>query len=238
MKTIGITTAHYNLKQGFLSNGVNNQYYNQIIEAEGLPVLLPIPHKEDIKRLARQYVKKLDMLLLTGEEDVSYSRYNTVSDYNTYIYSLDKDEWELELIKVFMEASKPIMGVGLGFLKINLALGGTSTKEIVSGQNQIGFGHLHLKTEKITLEGHTLKEAFGRDILVNLDDNQDIDVLAYELSVDSEIGFSEDHRIKLLYNERNKILGVQFCPEMIEDIVQIKTLFDLFFLAATKGKDF
>ena len=75
------------------------------------------------------FLDQFDGLLLAGGSDVNPTLY---SQENTASVGLDdaRDEIELELIRRFMEAGKPILAICRGFQIMNVALGGTLHQDI------------------------------------------------------------------------------------------------------------
>lgn len=76
-----------------------------------------------------EFLADFDGLLLAGGEDVNpacYGQENTASGTPDDA----RDEIELALIQLFMEAGKPILGICRGFQIMNVALGGTLHQDV------------------------------------------------------------------------------------------------------------
>ncbi|MDD4191562.1 MAG: gamma-glutamyl-gamma-aminobutyrate hydrolase family protein, partial [Mangrovibacterium sp.] len=162
---------------------VSPPYMNAIIEAGGLPVLLPfIKSKKDIKMLA----EKFDGFLFTGGQDVNPSLYGQpLCDCSNEI-SPKRDQLEENLLKVIIKENKPVLGICRGMQLINVVLGGTLYQDILVSE-KIGMTLQHnQKTppeipvhEISVLENTLLFQILGKEkISVNSLHHQGIQELA------------------------------------------------------------
>lgn len=231
MKKIGITTSHYESELGFKSNGVNKQYHESIVQAGGIPVLIPILESDvdQLELLASSYADSLDMLLLTGGSDITPILYQKSIQEDCGPFDLERDNWELLLIDKFRSASKPIMGICRGFQLLNVAFKGTLIQHMKGyDKHWHNIKRPHQKAHEINLHGDTLIEKFGDTLLVNSFHHQCIDRLSEVLKNGGELAISKDNVIEMLYNKELKILGVQYHPEMMPKIKETDLIFELF----------
>jgi len=234
MNTVGITTTNYQSTLGFYSNGVNKQYQDKIIDAGGLPFLLPSLELLNVQQLgfyAESYANALDMLLLVGGPDVTPILYHRSINQECGDFDLDRDRWELLLIKKFHERSKPIMGICRGFQLINVSMGGTLVQHMGNHDYDKHFYNLkktHQKVHNVNIVGNTLINTLGHLIQTNSFHHQCIDELGFQLKENSEIGISDDNVIEIILNNDHKILGVQWHPEMLHQSNETDVLFNLF----------
>lgn len=104
-------------------------YFGGIIEAGGLPVMLPLTSDSaDIE----QITSMCDGFLFTGGQDVDPKLYSARKTGACGECSPERDFMEEKLLKRAMEADKPILGICRGIQFINAALGGTLLQDIPS----------------------------------------------------------------------------------------------------------
>lgn len=234
MKKVGITTTNYQSALGFYSNGVNKQYQEKIIDAVGLPILLPsyeFLNEQQLDLFAESYANTLDMLLLVGGPDVTPILYHRSINKDCGDFDLDRDKWELLLIKKFHKKKKPIMGICRGFQLINVSMGGTLVQHMGNHDYDKHFHNLnktHQKVHNVNILGDTLSKALGHLIQTNSFHHQCIDELGSKLKENSEIGISDDNVIEIIFSNEDKILGVQWHPEMLHKSKETDALFNLF----------
>lgn len=115
---IGITTYPRNEQGRFASPA---QYVDAVRGAGGVPVLLA-PGETALSTVR----DRLDGLILAGGGDIDPVHYG-VSERHATIYKIDaeRDQMELALVKVFLEAQRPILAICRGMQILNVALGGT-----------------------------------------------------------------------------------------------------------------
>jgi len=100
---------------------INRKYTGYVAKNGGLP-LMP----EDV-RVAKEYVELADGLILSHGPGIHRGRYGQF--YTDFKEMQDicstRDDFEFTLFSLFMEAGKPVLGIGRGMQIINTALGGT-----------------------------------------------------------------------------------------------------------------
>ena len=104
-------------------------YFGGIVEAEGLPVMLPLTSDSaDIE----QITEMCDGFLFTGGQDVDPKMYSARKIGACGECSPERDLMEEMLLKRAMELDMPILGICRGIQFINAALGGTLWQDIPS----------------------------------------------------------------------------------------------------------
>jgi len=220
---------------------VSPPYMNGIIEAGGLPVLLPfVKKKKDIKMLAKEF----DGFLFTGGQDVNPSLYGQPLCNCSNEISPKRDELEENLLDAIIKENKPILGICRGMQLINVFFGGTLKQDIL-GSKKIGMTLQHdqktppnIPVHEINIiEDSLLYQILGKDrILVNSMHHQGIGELADGLlpvatSVD---GLVEAVQIKNL----DFGIAVQWHPELLwRTDTNARKLFTAFVKAAEKNKN-
>lgn len=120
---IGMTTALVQAKWSVWDNEatlVDSRYVNAVIQAGGLPVLLP-PNEGD----AGAILARLDGLLLIGGGDVNPEVYGHAVHPQAKPVPLKLDEWNLLLTKAAIKHKLPFFGICRGLQLLNIVCGGT-----------------------------------------------------------------------------------------------------------------
>ena len=112
-------------------------YMEGIAAAGGLPVMLPLD--DDCGDLA-QLCGMCHGILLTGGHDVSPEFYGAQRLDTCGACSPERDRMEAALLKLAMEADKPVLGICRGIQFLNAALGGTLWQDLPS-QHPSDVGH-------------------------------------------------------------------------------------------------
>ncbi|MEQ1876248.1 MAG: gamma-glutamyl-gamma-aminobutyrate hydrolase family protein, partial [Bdellovibrionia bacterium] len=113
--------------------GKTLQYLEQSIahwitaQAGVLAYLIPLPHPS---RQVDDWVADLDGLVLQGGSDVSPKSYGEAALKPEWSGDYIRDQYEIELLKKFMEADKPVLGICRGAQLMNIAFGGTLYQDI------------------------------------------------------------------------------------------------------------
>lgn len=119
---IGITTRNGKDSDGHPLTAIQHSYINAIVQAGGLPILIPsMLSEEDFTGL----YSLLAGILFTGGGDVSLEYFNG-SDHPR-IGEVDKrrDTTEITLMRAAVNDGKPLLGICRGAQVMNVALGGT-----------------------------------------------------------------------------------------------------------------
>lgn len=123
---IGITCGHDSQEDRVF---LNQFYARGILEAGGLPVLLPVLASP---RAVEEYAGRLQGLLLSGGGDVAPSCFGEEPLAGSGEITPERDEQELELVRRLVAAGKPCLGICRGCQVLNIALGGTIYQDLPS----------------------------------------------------------------------------------------------------------
>ena len=151
-----------------------------------------------------------DGLLLTGGGDVDPGRYGQ-ENRGSLLIDLERDRTELALIRAYLDAGKPILGICRGCQVLNVALGGTLVQDL--GEN-LNLFHRRLESDKVhpvrAQEDSLLHALYGPLFPVNSAHHQAVDVpgAGAVITARSESGVAE-----ALTLPGKPVLGVQFHPE-------------------------
>lgn len=157
-----------------------------------------------------------DGLLLTdGNEDINPGRYGDLVDasyggesWYSYPFSYTRDSMEIALCRAFLEAKKPIMGIGRGMHIINVVLGGKLHQDIAA---QLQKEHPAGVKHQIAITGGSdLDKLMGGEAEVNSYHHQTIKTLGQGLEA---AAYSEDGLIEAVWHKSLPVFGVQWNPE-------------------------
>lgn len=209
---IGITSTL--LKQGNEINGVylHREYQQSIIEAGGIPIILP-----SNKNMVDKFMEICDGFILSGGEDVDPIYYNEHPHEPLGITNEERDEFEIALIKKIVKQNKPLLAICRGMHILNVALGGTLIQDIPN-QLEVHIQHFQKADRNKTIhvvdiekESKLYQAIKDTTFKVNSLHHQCIDVIAEELQ---PTAFAADEVIEGVEHKNAKyILGVQWHPE-------------------------
>ena len=176
------------------------------------------------------YSDEYDGLILCGGNDIDPCYYG--EDINGAI-NIDKerDQAESELLKAFLSAGKPVMGICRGHQFINIALGGTLYQDIENAETHTNRTDFYCVHEVKSEPGSIFERIYGTDFSVNSSHHQSVKKLGRELraTLVADNGIIEGFEHNSL-----PVFGVQFHPERMcfsekrEDAVDGKDLITYF----------
>lgn len=195
-------------------------------ERQTLKILLPVSKYKDVEKFTAAYnagenrytidlvlIESLDGidpldydgLIIPGGKHVHPSFYGAEVECTKHKFNPELDELELNLVDMFVEASKPIMGICRGCQLINVALGGTLKQDV-------GMGHYDdAVRETITMEGSDMRRIAGETVDTVHFHHQAVDILADGLTV--TMVDAEDGTIEGYVHNTLPIYSVQFHPD-------------------------
>ena len=193
-----------------------NNFSQAIYHAGGLPVVIPI-HDPSI---SRDYIKKIDGLILTGGEDISPQLYEAQPELGLGPTKLSRDISEAQLFNEAIQENKAILGICRGLQIINVCLGGNlyqdlnKEKFVTIQHRQAGHPsqvHHHIQIDTQSYLGGIL----GSSLQVNSYHHQAINKLAPTLNA---VAYSHDQIVEAVewMDDEHSILALQWHPEMID----------------------
>lgn len=140
-----------------------------LIRGGALPVMIPAVDSESV--VTRQelhlgdYVEALDGLVLQGGNDVAPQTYGEEPLDPAWAGDPVRDGYEIELIKAFIDAGKPVFGICRGLQVLNVAFGGTLYQDIPTqrpdARMHINRGHYERNVHGVQLvEGSQLARLY------------------------------------------------------------------------------
>jgi putative glutamine amidotransferase len=107
-----------------------------VIAGGALPVMIPAVDSQSIVTRSEidlpHYAEALDGLLLQGGNDVAPQSYGEQPLDPAWAGDAVRDRYEIELIKAFIGAGKPVFGICRGLQVLNVAFGGTLYQDIAT----------------------------------------------------------------------------------------------------------
>ncbi|MEH7225937.1 gamma-glutamyl-gamma-aminobutyrate hydrolase family protein [Bacillus sp. JJ1566] len=207
---IGVT-SHVELDS---KHTLSNDYIQAVIQAGGIPVILPIGIDEDVSQLAN----KIDGLLLTGGGDIDPTLFGEEPHPKLGTISPGRDHLEPAIIKEMLAANKPILAICRGIQILNIALGGDMYQDIYSQHETQLLQHSqratrhHLAHFVKAKEGSLLASVAGTtEFKVNTYHHQAVRHVPFPLDVS---GVASDGIIEAIESTGHSfVLGVQWHPE-------------------------
>jgi putative glutamine amidotransferase len=233
---IGITTTESKTVYGQPTVMLMQSYIRAVIQAGGVPVLIPSLIAEDGWDSA---YARLDGILFSGGGDIGLD--HSPGDPHPRIDGVDlaRDAIELKMIRSAATDGKPFLGICRGCQVMNVALGGTLYTHIAD-QLPGALDHSYPGNMRTTLvheikieEGTRIAEIFGEPIIkVNSLHHQGLKDIAPSLR---ESGHAPDGLVEAIELPDHPFgLAVQWHPEWLTDQAGTRGLFMRFVEAARK----
>lgn len=210
-------------------------YADAVQRAGGVPLLLPTSNR-DVPRL----MSVLDGLLLVGGGDVNPSRYGETRHPASYGIDDERDTLEIELVRAFVGASKPLLAICRGIQVLNVALGGSLYQHLPEVERVRAVEHASFPSPParhiVTLEpgSRLATELELLSFTVTSRHHQALNRLGKGLSV---VGRAEDGVVEAVELPSHPwCIGVQWHPERDANTEPVhQRLFNRFIAAATKS---
>jgi putative glutamine amidotransferase len=194
------------------------RFAERVARAGGIPVWLP-NIAETLK--PAEYLDRVDVLVLSGGEDVHPKRYHEKIDAENLKIREARDAFELALARGFWEQQKPVFAVCRGIQVLNVALGGSLYQDLSmfpNAEQHTRNGNEYLRTHPVRIiPGSRLARVCGCDELtVNTSHHQMIKDIAPGLRA---VAWSTPDGIieGVEAADGRAVIGVQWHPEMMDD---------------------
>ncbi|MDO5089072.1 MAG: gamma-glutamyl-gamma-aminobutyrate hydrolase family protein [Leptotrichiaceae bacterium] len=193
---------------------VNHAYVESVIKAGGIPFIIPFNTDTEV---TKEQIKLIDGLILSGGHDVFPQLFGEEPKQHIGETFLDRDNFDILLLKTAVELKKPVLGICRGHQVINVAFGGSLYQDL-SYNSDFYIKHSQLSkwdrpTHSIDVKKESLLgDIFLKEVLVNRFHNQIVNKVADGFKVTAR---SKDGAVEALENisEDRFIVGVQWHPE-------------------------
>jgi putative glutamine amidotransferase len=231
---IGISTNQSKNIHGHPTVLLMQSYIDAILQAGGVPVLIPSMIHEDGWDVL---YSRLEGILFSGGGDISLEHFSGEPHPRIDDIDLQRDSVELKMIQAAAEDGKPFLGICRGCQVMNVALGGTLYTHIPD-QLPNALDHSYPGNMRTVLvhevkieEGMRIAEVMGEPILqVNSLHHQGLKDIAPSLRV---AGISPDGLVEAVeLPDHPFALAVQWHPEWLTDQEPTRNLFRKFVEAA------
>lgn len=176
-------------------------------------------------------VTEYDGLILCGGNDIGPSYYG--EEINGAVNIDEKRDFsEFNLVKAFIEAGKPVMGICRGCQLLNIAFGGTLYQDIDNAKEHSSFSDYDLIHTVQAKENSFLSELYGESFWVNSFHHQAVNKLGKDLEITAIA--SDGKTVEGIKHKTLPIFGVQWHPERMafskrrDDTVDGRLLFEYF----------
>ncbi|WP_153731547.1 gamma-glutamyl-gamma-aminobutyrate hydrolase family protein [Sporosarcina obsidiansis] len=212
-------------------------FVESILNSKALPALMPIVPKKFIK----EQLESIDALILAGGEDIHPRYYETEQEDQQYQdISVERDEYEIELLKQALDMEIPILLVCRGMQLLNIVQNGTLHKDIKT-ELSTKIDHLTLTNQSQPVHDvdlkkeHFVSSLLGNTVKVNSIHHQSIKHLGGNLEI---VGCAKDGIVEVItFQDREDIMAVQWHPEMMyQESEHAKLIFNWLIDKATTNK--
>ncbi len=233
---IGITTYQSTNLQGYPTVALMQSYIQAVMQAGGVPVLIPSMLAEDGWDAV---YSRLDGVLLSGGGDIALEHFPGEPHPRIADVEPERDSVELNLVQAAASDGKPFLGICRGCQVLNVALGGTLYTHI-RDQFPNALDHDYPGNMRTVLvhevkieEGTRIAEVMGEPILkVNSLHHQGLKDMAPSLRI---AGYAPDGLVEAIELPNHPFgLAVQWHPEWLTDQQPTRNLFRKFIEAAGK----
>ncbi len=224
---IGITTCQTQTSEGLQAFSLLRAYVDAILEAGGVPVLIPVSLPVSLVPIL---LERLDGLILSGGGDIHPQFFQGEPHPLIEEVDVERDALELTLARRAAESQKPLLGICRGCQVLNVALGGTLYTHIPD-QRQDSLDHSRPDAERRALAHAVhlqpqslLAEILGQEMLqVNSLHHQGIASVGNGLRPNA---WAEDGLIEgIELPQAPFVIGVQWHPEWLTDQEAMRRLF-------------
>ena len=190
-----------------IHSSVSCKFAETIKQVGGLPMVIPVGDPS----FAKDYIETVDKLILSGGQNVHPSFYGEEITIESDDYNLERDQFELALLKEAVRQNKPVLAICRGVQLVNVAFGGTLHQEVEGHWQGLPFGTFQsIETKK----GSVVERLFGQASQINSVHRQSIKDLAPNFRVTAID--PRDQTIEAIEAvDGHRIIGLQWHPEFL-----------------------
>ena len=189
---------------------VRINYINSVIQANGIPLMLPSK-----PNLAKHYFNLIDGILLTGGDfDIDPKIYGEKKDKSVNHLDKPRTDFEIKMAKLAFRKNKPILGICGGQQLLNVALNGSliqHIKKTTIKHEQAEPRNKPSHKVQINIKSKLYKIVKKKEFRVNSAHHQAIKKVGKKLNVNA---IAEDGIIEgIELNNHKFFFGIQWHPE-------------------------
>lgn len=199
---------------------VSRTYIKAVEDAGFVPLVLPCTMSE---ATLKAFVDKIDILLLTGGEDVEPKRYGHKESPKLGAVNLCRDDFEFKLLSIAKAKRVPMFGICRGCQVLNVFFGGTLYQDIpseITPKSKIKLLH-SVRGKEGLLPMHAAKIVDGTRLAAIVGaGNISVNTYHHQSAMDLAPGFvasavAPDGVVEAIEASFYPAAGVQFHPEKI-----------------------
>lgn len=224
---IGITTDLAQNPAGQPLSQLSEQYSRAIADSGAVPVLIPAA-LDGAGRM--DLFTHLDGILFSGGGDIEPRHYGGAANSRLAGVHPSRDELELDLLRLAVEARKPFLGICRGCQVVNVGLGGTLFPDLPTDpggpiRHDLPGSERNVLAHEVMIEAGTqLAAILGQPIVgVNSHHHQGLNVIAAGLRI---AGRAPDGLVEAVELPHHPFaLAVQWHPEWLTHQIWTRSLF-------------
>ena len=187
---------------------VNANYAEAVSRGGHIPVVIP---RFGTDAQFDALVAKLDVLIMTGGEDISPSRYRAEPSPKLGKVNSNRDDFDFRILAAARRRNLPIIGICRGCQLLNVAFGGTLWQDLPSEFTVKNVQHRNVyHNMSIDPDSRFAKVMGATNIVVNSFHHQAVKDLAPGFRI---TGKSPDGVVEVIESDAYPAIGVQFHPE-------------------------
>lgn len=202
--TVGLDNGH-GIRQGVEYLYVKRAYARMVAKMQGNPILIS-------PDLSAAVVGKIcNGIIISGGEDLPSQLYGEPHAKHIDLECDERITWERELLAIFSQNGKPVLGVCYGMQLMNVHFGGSLYQHIPDAfRVHTHLGYLETGAHRIAISsGSFLYPLLGPTAVVSSAHHQGIEQVASQFTVAAE---SEDGLVEAIQSEN--LLGIEWHPEL------------------------
>lgn len=225
--TIGIVVCGFTGNRQF----VTNPYIQAVRYSKGLPIILPLVRSD---RILEQYTEICDGFLFCGGGDITPLLFGEEPKDNSGKTCITVDLFQIRLMKMILQTSKPVLAICRGMQILSVACGGSVWQDMkmIPGSNilnhmQNSSARSDISHRIRTERDSRLRQYIGSTLYVNSYHHQAVNAPGKDMLVSAR---AQDGTIEAIELSGHPFaLGVQWHPEcMYRTSPEMRALFHEF----------
>ncbi|CAN5147586.1 hypothetical protein BH11CYA1_BH11CYA1_28350 [soil metagenome] len=215
----------------------NRAYINAILQAGGIPVVIPPTKQRDMLSI----LATCDGVLLIGGRDYNPQLYGESPSVTITPLDPEREEFDLRFVKHVVNSTKlPILGICGGLQLLNIFFGGSLIQDIETAYPGRGEEHRseikqpHADHPVDLVAGGKLRKIYGRRSLPSVVSSHHQAIKTLGKGLQLECSANDGIPEGLSHRRRDYLVGVQWHPE--QDYNANKRLFKSLIKAAQKAQ--